>query len=192
MRVYKAPSEEMKIFLAKTIKKLTGLERLETPKLAKLLLEKFEGKTSFHTNNIGDHFSWLHKIGVLDYERKYVPSGGWRLFLFRKCGESEVEALVMGAEDLSIAEGEDPKPAVNDDTSKKKKRKSCCDNPHVVKSKKTGKRRCKNCKTPYPSKKPDACASACCDNPHPVKSRKTGKRRCKNCGTPLPPKKKKG
>lgn len=28
---------------------------------------------------------------------------------------------------------------------KKKKRKKCCDDPHPVKSKKTGKRRCKNC-----------------------------------------------
>ena len=36
---------------------------------------------------------------------------------------------------------------------KKKKRKSCCDDPRIVRSKSTGKRRCKNCGTKLPPKK---------------------------------------
>lgn len=34
----------------------------------------------------------------------------------------------------------------------KKAKKRCCDNPHIVRSKKTGKRWCKNCGTKYKSK----------------------------------------
>lgn len=37
---------------------------------------------------------------------------------------------------------------------KKKKKKKCCANPHIVRSKKTGKRRCKNCGTKLKPKKP--------------------------------------
>ena len=48
--------------------------------------------------------------------------------------------------------GEEDPPA----SSKKKKRKKCCDNPRIVKSKSTGKRRCKNCGTKLkPKKKKD-------------------------------------
>lgn len=35
-----------------------------------------------------------------------------------------------------------------------KKKRTCCDSPHVVRSKKTGKRWCKNCGAKYKSKKP--------------------------------------
>ncbi len=38
-------------------------------------------------------------------------------------------------------------------SSKKKNKKKCCDNPHIVKSKSTGKRRCKNCGTKLKPKK---------------------------------------
>ena len=36
---------------------------------------------------------------------------------------------------------------------KKKKRKPCCDDPRIVRTKNTGKRRCKNCGTKLPPKK---------------------------------------
>ena len=36
---------------------------------------------------------------------------------------------------------------------KKKKRKKCCDDPRIVRSKKTGKRRCKNCGAKFKKKK---------------------------------------
>jgi hypothetical protein len=180
MRVYKAPNEEMKLFLVETIKKLTGLEKLQTQELAKLLIEKSGKKSKYNSNNVGDQFSWLHKIGVLDFEQHYVKSGGWRLFLFRSCGESEVESLIMGGEQVSIPEsGTDEKPAEN---PAKTVDAVMTEAPREPKKKR---------KKPGKSKKPGASASPCCDNPHPVKSRKTGKRRCKNCNTPLPPKKKK-
>lgn len=37
---------------------------------------------------------------------------------------------------------------------KQKAKRTCCDNPHVVRSKKTGKRWCKNCGAKYKPKKP--------------------------------------
>ena len=181
MRVYKAPNEEMKLFLVETIKKLNGLEKLQTQELAKLLIEKSGNKTRYNTNNVGDQFSWLHKIGVLDFEQHYVSSGGWRLFLFRSCGESEVESLIMGGEEVSIPEGE-AEEKVEDNPAK---------TVDCVMTEAPRERKKKRKKKRDKSKKPGASASPCCDNPHPVKSRKTGKRRCKNCNTPLPPKKKK-
>lgn len=39
------------------------------------------------------------------------------------------------------------------DKPKKKKKKKCCDDPRVVRSKKTGERRCKNCGAKYKAKK---------------------------------------
>jgi len=186
MRIYKAPRDELKSFLVETLPKLSGLERLESQDLAKLLISKSERKVPFNTNEIGESFSWLHKIGVLDYDQKYLPSGGWRLFLFRKCGESEVEALINKHGDTTV------------DEQAKPKKKPCCDDVKIVKSKKTGKRFCKNCGTEHPKKKKKpkteykpAASAPCCDNPRPVKSKKTGKRFCKNCKTPLKAKKKK-
>lgn len=45
------------------------------------------------------------------------------------------------------SEDQPPKP------KKKKKKRNCCEDPHVVRSKKTGKRWCKNCGTKYKPKK---------------------------------------
>lgn len=39
------------------------------------------------------------------------------------------------------------------DKPKKKKKKKCCDDPRIVRSKKTGERRCKNCGTKHKAKK---------------------------------------
>lgn len=52
-------------------------------------------------------------------------------------------------EETSVKKKKKPKP----EPEKPKKKKKCCDNPHVVRSKKTGKRWCKNCGTKYPPKK---------------------------------------
>ncbi len=186
MQEYKTPSEDMRSFLVETVPKLSGMERLENQSLAQLLITKHRGKTEFSTNEIGNSFSWLHQIGVLSYDKVYVPSGGWRLHLYRACDEDDVERLISLSGDISLDDSTETEPV----DKPKKKKASCCDSPHIVKSKKTGSRKCKNCGKPRPDKKPAALASSCCDNPHPVKSKKTGKRKCKNCGKPLPRKNK--
>jgi len=183
--LYQAPDADMKNFLVATLPLISGLERLEGIPFAKLLTEKWEGKAPFNTNEIADSFSWLYRIGVLDYERAYVASGGWRLYLFRKCGEDSTVELIDGQGDFSPA-AYAPK-------------NGCCDSPKIVKSKSTGKRKCKNCGTKI-VKKPVKRVEAdqvdklvkkkdCCDNKRVVKSKKTGNRKCKNCGTKYPSKK---
>lgn len=191
MKTYKAPNVEMRKFLASSLRGLSGFERLENQQLSKLLIERHEGKCEFHANEIGNTFSWLHKIGVLDFDKKYLPSGGWRLLIYRCCDPASITTRILKSDDVTVESGTvKPKPAEKPDSS-------CCDNPHVVKSKKSGKQRCKNCKTSYSGKEPAASApksepepKACCDDPHPVKSKKTGKRRCKNCNAPLSKRKK--
>lgn len=192
MTAYSTPTEGMKSFLVETITKLNGVERLENQALARFLIDKCNGKTEFNTNNIGDSFPWLNQIGVLSYNRVYEPSGGWRLHLYRACSAEDVERLISVNGDIVVEDKGPtpipPNPKPKPKPKKIKARKQCCDTPHVVKSKKTGKRKCKNCGKPYPDKEPAALAS-CCDNPHPVKSKKTGARKCRNCGNPLPKKK---
>ncbi len=161
--LYQAPNSAMKDFLVATLPLISGLERLESLDFAKLLTEKLQGKTPFNTNEIANSFSWLNKIGVISYDREYVPSGGWRLFLYRKCGEDSAVSLIEKHGDYAPA-------------ASAPKKKLCCDDPHIVKSKSTGARKCKNCGTDVAKKKP------CCDNKHVVKSKKTGERRCKSCG----------
>lgn len=161
--LYQAPDDAMKDFLVATLPLISGLERLESLDFAKLLTEKLQGKTPFNTNEIANSFSWLNKIGVISYDREYVPSGGWRLFLYRKCGEDSAVSLIEKHGDYAPA-------------ASAPKKKLCCDDPHIVKSKSTGARKCKNCGTDVAKKKP------CCDNKHVVKSKKTGERRCKSCG----------
>lgn len=147
MRTHKPPSEDMKAFLVETVTKLNGVERLENQDLAKFLIDKHRGPTKFNTNEIGDSFSWLEKIGVISYDRVYEPSGGWRMHLYRLCSDADVEGLIMGSGDVRIKDAPPPE---------RPEKKSCCDKPHVVKSKKTGKRKCRNCDQPYPDKKPGA------------------------------------
>ncbi len=187
MRVlYQAPNSAMKDFLVATLPLISGLERLESLDFAKLLTEKLQGRAPFNTNEIANSFSWLNKIGVLDYDRKYEPSGGWRLFIYRKCGEGSAVSLIEEHGDYAPV------------ALAPKKSKECCDDPRIVKSKKSGKRKCKNCGTKVAAKKDEpkedqpkapAKKKPCCDSKHVVKSKKTGERRCKNCGKKYPTKK---
>lgn len=59
--------------------------------------------------------------------------------------EIEDAKAVVGKKDSKSTKAKTEKP--------KKKKKKCCEDPHVVRSKKTGKRWCKNCETKYKSKK---------------------------------------
>lgn len=172
IKLYQAPDEKMKAFLVDSLEQLTGFEKLSSQDLSKLLIEKGSGrKLGYNTNKVSDFFPWLHKIGVIDFEKQY--HSGWRLYLFRKCGISQVEDLIMSSGDVEP-----------ENIPKKTVKKKCCDNPRPVRSKKTGIGKCKSCGARL-ERKTGALASKCCANPRPVKSKKTGKRRCKNCGKKL-------
>jgi len=202
---------------------MSPLDKCESQDFAKQLIELQEKKRKgVNTLKIANSFPWLYQLGMIDYERRYVPRGGSRLFLFRKGSDTAIkssmaarpwvfngkwhssetqEAIARGEnpypdfvepptkEEISTAKevvgpkkkkkkkkkkkapGESAKKFVDSwtdaienlpsqkkkkeeaDKPKKKKKRSCCDNPHVVRSKKTGKRWCKNCGTKYKPKK---------------------------------------
>jgi len=164
-QTYEPPPVEICEFLTEAYPKLSEYEHLESQDMAKRLLELYEGpgKRRFHTNNIADAFPWMYQAGLVDFERKWHPKGGYRLFLWRSTGAARIKTVltdrpvILNGEPLENATPAASAPAEPPPqeaerparTTKKKaptkKRKKCCDDPKIVKSKKTGKRRCKNC-----------------------------------------------
>ncbi len=179
---YSAPPEELCAFLSETLPIISEYDELEQQDLAKRLLDLYDGpKRNFDTNKITSTFPWMYQAGLIDYESRYLPRGGNRLFLWRKAGPDRIRQVLADRPDIvegaqqprrsmgqSKKSKENPKneseadrptkkkkkqkrtkgsapPTSAPDIPKKKKRKKCCDNPRIVRSKKTGKRRCKNC-----------------------------------------------
>lgn len=170
-RLYEPPSSDLCSFLINSLPKISEFEHLEGQGLAKRLIELYDGpnKRRFHSNYITSAFPWAYQVGLLDYENKWLPKGGVRLFLWRCAGQEKIKktlterptilngAIVKYESPAAYAPANPtPSPGGAADTpvkKKKKKRKKCCDDPHIVKSRKTGKRRCKNCGSKLKPKK---------------------------------------
>jgi len=144
--IYKAPEEDMRDFLAERMSLLSGFERLESIEFAKALIDSKEGGERPKVITICKHFSWLKKIGVLDYERVMGKCGGMRLLLFRSCTASDAVKIISGHEDHAPEKNEEA-------PDRKKERERCCSNYKPVRSKKTGRRRCKSCGAELPDRK---------------------------------------
>jgi len=201
--IYKSPEEDMRDFLAERMSLLSGFERLESIEFARALLDSKEGGERPKVITICKHFSWLKKIGVLDYERVMGKCGGMRLVLFRSCTASDAVKIISGHEDHAPEKNEKVPPPVSEPVptpsgdapapplpkadashepsftpplgglmrgrsaegaaarmvseygkpARKKKRERCCSNYKPVRSKKTGRRRCKSCGAELPDKK---------------------------------------
>ena len=159
---YMPPTPEMCAFLIFSLSQLSGSEQMESQDLAKRLYDAHEGpKQGLSHNSILDTFPWLAQIGVIDYKSRWAAKGGNRLYLWRKAEPSQLRSLIsprktIPAGDATAKEkpvAKVPEPVVQASKPKPKKRKKCCDDPKIVKSKKTGKRRCKNCGTKLKAKK---------------------------------------
>lgn len=130
------PNEDVRKFLAETIPQLSEFEKMENLDLARRLCDLSANNKYPNISKISESFSWLHGLGVISFDRVLSSKGGWRLLLYRNASpEASIDLIVSGN-------------AVNKDVIKEK----CCDNKRVVKSKKTGKRKCKNCGKAYPNK----------------------------------------
>lgn len=170
----------MRSWLAESLVKMTAFEEHETQDLSKRLLS-VGPKSNYNSNQVGKTFSYLNYLGLITYRR--IERNGFRLLLKRDAGDSETihaltkvdpaqkpaaQASLGSAEDTSSAAPKKPKkkkkkkkradkPPIAEESvapeKPKKKKKKCCDDPHVVRSRKTGKRRCKNCGKKYKAKK---------------------------------------
>ena len=136
--------------------KISNADEGEGQDFAKKLLELYDGgnKRRFDTNHISDAFPWMVQLGLMDYRKVYSSKGGWRLMLRRRCADSEaVNALRLKPPVIhgAIQWPKEYTPDGNAIVAKKIKKK-CCDEPRPVRSKKTGKRKCKNCGAKLKSK----------------------------------------
>ena len=167
---YAPPPDDVCAFLLDTLPKIRTHESFESQDLAKRLIELYEGpnKRRFHSIRISDSFPWAYQAGLLDYENRWHQRGGSRIFLWRDAEPEDVERILTARPTIlngevvrsaAPAASASPSPAPHPSEKpvssakkktkkkkkKKKKRKKCCDEPRIVKSRKTGKRRCKNC-----------------------------------------------
>lgn len=171
-QVYRAIMSEIKVpdaalckYLIEHLPKVGDLEEHEVLEMAHAIMR--EDKKSFSVNAIADVIPYLVRIGVITYEKKPTAQHGSRFFFKRSGTTDQITSLLSSPPPLSSQEGggesssspEDKietvkrkkkkkkklKKKVVEEPKKKKKKVKCCDDPHPVKSKKTGKRRCKNC-----------------------------------------------
>lgn len=171
----KEPSVELKMWFAEALSALNEFEEHESASFCDQLLKRGPPST-FHTVNIGEHLSWLNYMGLISYRE--IIRNGHRLVLKREASVFKIRKVLTGgagpAPESAVeeetkkekpkgkkkgkkkaakkAEPPPPEPAPEPDPPKKKRK--CCDDPHVVRSRKTGKRRCKNCGKKYKSKEP--------------------------------------
>ena len=180
---YVAPTPEMCEFLISSLAHLSGAEQMESQDFAKRLYDVYDGpKKEITHNRILDTFPWLNQIGVIDYKSKWAQRGGNRLYIWRKAEPSQLRSLIGSRSTISVEGAKLAEPVVQASQPvtntfpevlpmkqarlgkhplaasqpEKKKRKRCCDEPRIVRVKKTGKRRCKNCGTKLKTKKAGA------------------------------------
>lgn len=155
-QTYRAIMSEIKIpdaalckYLIEHLSNVSMPEEHESLEMARAIMRKDK---AFHINAIIEIIPYLVRIGILEYRKEIAPHNGRVHFIFKRaCADDQAASLLSSPPPLSSQEGggeESSKPK-----KKKKKKKKCCDNPHPVKSKKTGKRRCKNCGAKLKKKK---------------------------------------
>lgn len=160
MAEVKIPTPEVCDFLIERLPMLSDVEEHQMMKFGEVLLSKGAGQRKIRLNQILDSMSYLCRVGIVSYTERF-GAYGMRLHFRRTADEPEIRTILgepppaPARVEKEAAEGQaepqaEPEPEVK---KKKKKKKPCCDNPHPVKNKKTGKRRCKNCNTKLKSKK---------------------------------------
>lgn len=127
-------------------------ERLNQRDFAARLVALYEGpKCEVSREDVIDCFPWMYQVGLLDFEERWHAKAGHELALRRKANPESIRQAFESRNTMRdgmpvvLTSTEVSGPAGQTFTQKKKKR--CCDARHIVKSKKTGKRRCKNCNT---------------------------------------------
>ena len=134
----------------------SGLEKMEfcrqeSMDFARLLLELSEEpcRGKFKPVNAASWLPWMKKNGLIDHESVFAKSGGWRLLIFRATSAESCNEIMEGfIRGLEKSKGKDKDK--DKDKDEGRERAKCCANPRPARSKKTGKRKCMNCKSPLP------------------------------------------
>jgi len=136
----------------------SGLEKMEfcrqeSMDFARLLLELSEEpcRGKFKPVNAASWLPWMKKNGLIDHESVFAKSGGWRLLIFRATGAEScneiMEGFIRDTEENKSKEKKEEKEKIGGRSVGEAK---CCASPRPARSKKTGKRKCMNCKSSLP------------------------------------------
>jgi len=174
----KEPPPDFKMWLAEALCSLNEFEEHESAEFCKQLINRGPAG-DHHSVWVGENLSWLNEVGIISYRE--IIRNGHRLLLKRACSDFKTRKLLTGKGDppggtpAPVVEEPEEKPKAKAKSKKKatkkaaerktkpkakakpepkpvKKKRTCCEDPHVVRSRKTGKRRCKNCGKKYKSK----------------------------------------
>ena len=168
----KEPEPGFKRWLAEALCALNEFEEHESAEFCKQLINRGPAG-AHHSVWVGENLSWLNEVGIISYRE--IIRNGHRLLLKRACSDFKTRKLLTGKGDppdgtpAPVTEEPEEKPKAKAKSKKKaakkpvekkaepapkpvKKKRTCCGDPHVVRSRKTGKRRCKNCGKKYKSK----------------------------------------
>lgn len=171
-RIYEPPSEEICAFLRETLPMLSSDFKLDRMTVARELFDHGNPtwKEKLTLLKITATFPYLNHVGILDHESQWNRiRGGYHFLLWRSAGRDKVEdilsrrpiffngKLIDRSDLISLNEKPEQEPVSDTEDSaivsalnaeeENALKKRCCDNPHPVKNKKSGKRRCKNCGT---------------------------------------------
>ena len=167
---YKAPPQDLADFYLETLPRLMEHEEHEGIDLCKRLVDIFDGpKNRFSLSTILDYLPWLAQAGVIETKHSIRPRrGGFTVLVRRSDNITRIKNVLRAPEDIeNDGKASDTVPTIDKpakDSKKKGKKKTkkkgssskkCCDDPKIVRSKKTGKRRCKNCGAKLVAKKLD-------------------------------------
>lgn len=147
---YRAPDPDVCDFLINAFPKLKESDRMERMDLAKKIIDLYSGpgKRTISQSKISAAFSWMYQAEIIDYERFWHPKGGQRLKLWR-CGTEERILDILTRRPTFLDGEEFPKTEFSEDVqapdAEAPKKKKCCNDPKIVKKKKSGRRYCKNC-----------------------------------------------
>ena len=157
---YKAPPQDLADFYLETLPRLMEHEEHEGIDLCKRLVDIFDGpKNRFSLSTILDYLPWLAQAGVIEPKHSIRPRrGGFTVLVRRSDNIIRIKNVLRAPEDIETdGKASDTVPTIDKPAKGSKKKgkkkakkkseskKKCCDDPKIVRSKKTGKRRCKNC-----------------------------------------------
>lgn len=152
---YDPPSKEFCDLLIPSLSKIDEKEIIDSSDMKKRLIDLSENAPAFSRalkglrfGEFGEIVEWLFQSGIIDYERQWNTKSGHGLALWRSANVDEVEQVLKSRPSYRNGKiiKDNPTDCASQETVEKiGKPTKCCENPHPVRSKKTGKRKCKNC-----------------------------------------------
>ncbi len=148
-RVYQPPPKQVCEFISDAYPRVGDRERLNQQDMASRIVALYKGpKCDVTRENVISAFPWMYQAGILKFESRWGKTGGYELVLWRSVDDGTVSDVLERRSTICNGMIVDAPAALPSFVEPVKvKRKRCCENRCIVRNKKTGRRRCKNCNT---------------------------------------------